>query len=311
MELIVEVHFMLYQETFQSGENPSEINVSSCVYCNGTHQDSKIVKSEYPSHCHSFYELDYTYEGLRELIINGKHFYVTENALFLVPPLVIHSTVGIGKNVNLVLQFSCDFLSHNASTFPKNDMLMPAGEMLENGLLMVKAGSAIERSLNRIREISPNFITPTAEAQVDYSVQYEWELNGLTLCTIEQLLETGNLTVANNIGNTTEVIKIQSVLNRLITYPEEKLSMRKAAQMACMSYSNFSRTFTRIIGRSFVEYCNQVKVHRAEEYLGMPNMSITQISQRLGFGSASYFNRIFKRATGYTPMQYRSYLEQK
>jgi transcriptional regulator GlxA family with amidase domain len=144
-----------------------------------------------------------------------------------------------------------------------------------------------------------------SERDIAYSAEYEWKLNALTLRLIVQLIESGYLVIDNDAGEFSNLAQIQAVLNRLITRPEEKFSMQEAARMACMSYSNFSRTFTTIIGRSFVDYCNDTKVHRAEELLKSTNMSITEISHKLGFGSISYFNRIFKSYNGSTPMQYR------
>lgn len=302
---------MIYQESFQSGENPSEINVSSCIYYNGFKQkDSEEIEFKFPNHCHSFYEINYYFEGEGDITVNRKFFHTNKYALYLVPPLAVHGSVGHSRSINLVLQFGYNFLSRNASTFPKDAMLMPANEMLNNGMITVKRGDILEQYMEEIEKITPRFITPFTEAQhIDYSVKYEWKLNALMLSLIEQLLETGNLVIENNVGNAAEVIKIQSVLNRLITHPEEKISMEEAARMACMGYSNFSRTFAQVIGRTFVDYCNETKVHRAQEYLESSNMSVTQISQLLCFGSVSYFNRIFKHYTGNTPMQYRDKLK--
>jgi len=80
-------------------------------------------------------------------------------------------------------------------------------------------------------------------------------------------MEMGDLVIEKNIGNIKKFKNIQTVLNKLITHPEEKLSMEEAARMTFMSYSCFSRTFAQIIGRSYVDYCNETRVHRAEELL--------------------------------------------
>jgi AraC-like DNA-binding protein len=300
---------MLYQETFQSGENPSEINVSSCVYVNGADQDiNKNVETGFPNHCHSFYEIQYFFSGVGETRINGKRIQTVPHSMYLVPPLSVHGQIGHEKSSNLVIQFNYNFLSRNASTLEKNSLLTPAGEMRDKGIIVVKEDSVLERYLQKIAEISPSFFTPIVHGppHVDYSVEYEWKLNALTLGVICQLMDIGNLFVEHNFGDIKAVIKIQLVLNKLITNPEEKLGMEEAARMACMSYSNFSRTFTQIIGRSYLDYCNDTRVRRAEELLKATNKSITELSQILGFGSTSYFNRIFKNYNGHTPLQYRA-----
>lgn len=300
---------MLYQETFQSGENPSEINVSSCIYINGIRPNLVRTENyEFPNHCHSFFEMQYILKGRGETQVNGKVIQTDNNSLLLIPPLSVHGSFGRDKDIiNLVVQFSYDFLLHNAASFKSNTLLMPAGELLKNGFIQVESGSLLEQYLIGISEISPSFITPVelVRQDIEYSVEYELKLNGLTLNLIGYLIETGNLGIKDDIGNFSQVVQIQSILNRVITHPEEKLPVEEAARMACMSYSNFSRTFTKIIGRSFVDFCNSLKVHRAEELLKATNLSITEISQKLAFGSISYFNRIFKFYNGNTPTQYR------
>ena len=296
---------MLYQETFQSGENPSEINVSSVVYVNGTNSPAE---SGFPNHCHSFYEIQYFSFGRGESRIDGRRIATVPHSLYLVPPLSVHGQVGHERNVNHVIQFSHYFLSRNASTFGKNLVLKPAGDLRRDGVVMVHRGSELEKALQRIAQISPSFRTPVPSEirRDDYTPQYEWKLNALTLDVISQLTDTGNLVLEKNAGNEAEITKMQTVLNRLVTCPEEKLGMREAARMAYMSYSNFSRSFAQIIGYSYVDYCNMTRVHRAEELLETTRLPITEIAQALRFGSVSYFNRIFKQHTNRTPMQYRS-----
>lgn len=303
---------MLYQETFQSGENPSEINVSSCIYINGIRRGSDI-RIGYPDHCHSFFELEYIMKGIGETHFNGSVMKTSDRCLLIRPPLSVHGSVGTDKSVNMILQFGYRFLSANAATLPKNAMLVPAGPRKEHGVVIVEKRSYLERCLLEIAAISPSFITPVNldKRSIDYTPDYELKLNALTLRLIVLLLDLGYLMLENSAGNISEVAQIQAVLNRLITRPEEKFNMGEAARMACMSYSGFSRSFTRIIGRSFVDYSNDMRVHRAEELLKSTNLSITEISHKLGFGSASYFNRIFKNYNGQTPTQYKNNRQRK
>lgn len=297
---------MLYQETFQSGENPSEISVSSYIYINGKLEDNMITVG-FPDHCHSYFEIQYFFSGSGETRIDGKPIRTVPNSLYLIPPLHVHGQSGHERMVNLVIQFSHNFLSSNAFAWKKNSTLLPAGEMKKNGIIMVEPGSRLSRYIAEIEEISPRFETwlPESEKKFEYTVEYEWKLHSATLGIITELLDTGNLVISENAGDVSETIRLHAVLNHLVTHPEEKLGMEKAAKLACMSYSNFSRAFKEAIGRSYVDYCNSLRVRRAEELLKTTKISVTNISQMLGFGSVSYFNRIFRTYTGSTPMQYR------
>lgn len=295
---------MIFQETFQSGENPAEINVSSCIYVNGTQQND----FGFPNHCHSFWEIDYTMEGDGECQMNGTYAKTRSHSLVVRPPLSVHSSSGSGPSRNMIIQFGYTFLNKNASTLKKNSLLVPTSKLQQNCIVQVESHSELEYLLSSMIKIVPVFVTPLEleNREIKYSPEYEWKLNSLTLGILVYLLENQYLAIDNDAYNFTDVIQLQTVLNRLIKYPEEKLSMEDAAKMAGMSYAYFSRTFKRTIGQSFVDYCNASKVHRAEELLKSQTISVTDIATSLGFGTVSYFNRIFKQYNGSTPTQYQN-----
>ena len=77
-----------------------------------------------------------------------------------------------------------------------------------------------------------------------------------------------------------------------------------------VSYSNYShvhliREFKKYFDCSIVEYLRKVKISFATDYLKHSNLSISEISELLGFSSVSHLNHIFKETTGKTPLQYR------
>ena len=172
----------------------------------------------------------------------------------------------------------------------------------------MEKNSELERLLLEIVKIVPVFVTPLEDEnrKIEYSPEYEWKLNSLTLSLLVYLLENKYLAIVEDACDFTDVLQLQNVLNRIVKNPEEKLSMKDAAKMAGMSYAYFSRTFKKTIGQSFVDFCNAIKIHRAEELLKSQKFSVTDIANSLGFGSVSYFNRIFKQYNGSTPTQYKN-----
>ena len=143
---------------------------------------------------------------------------------------------------------------------------------------------------------------------IHYDIPYELSLNAITLQLVCELLRTGNLAAVDGSLYEKNSGSLYNVMNRIIDHPEEKLSMEKAAEMACMNYYSFSRFFLQIIGYSYVDFCNHMRVHRAQELLADPNLSSTEIAERLNFGSTSYFNRIFRKFSQCSPSEYRNRL---
>lgn len=95
-----------------------------------------------------------------------------------------------------------------------------------------------------------------------------------------------------------------------ITYINENymgsISLETVSNLINFDQSYFCRIFKNIIGTTFIDYLNFIKVYNAESLLLNTRDSILSISQIVGFSSVSYFNRIFKRYTGFTPKLYRT-----
>ena len=77
------------------------------------------------------------------------------------------------------------------------------------------------------------------------------------------------------------------------------------ARKAHMSYGYFSRCFHDIIGISFSDYCIQLRINKAKDYLLSTDEPIQKISFCVGYNDEKYFSRLFKKITGYSPSDYR------
>lgn len=81
------------------------------------------------------------------------------------------------------------------------------------------------------------------------------------------------------------------------------------AEMCHLSPSYFSRLFTQKMGMSFSRYIAVKKIAWARQLLEETDDSIESISENLGFSSAGYFIKVFKKYEGITPSLYRKYCE--
>ena len=67
----------------------------------------------------------------------------------------------------------------------------------------------------------------------------------------------------------------------------------------------FRKVFKAYSGYPPAQYFLRLKMERAKDYLQSTSFSCKEISFRLGFDSASYFNKMFRLSQGMTPMEYR------
>ena len=83
------------------------------------------------------------------------------------------------------------------------------------------------------------------------------------------------------------------------------ITLEELADYVGLNSSYFSRLFKEEMGVSVSVYIRQKKIETARNMLIFSEFQVSQIAQILAFPSQSYFAEIFKKETGYTPMEYR------
>jgi len=86
---------------------------------------------------------------------------------------------------------------------------------------------------------------------------------------------------------------------------DRSISIKKLAEIACMSKASFYRYFNSEFGISPIDYINQERVKKACNLLKNENLNVTDVSFQLGYSSLSHFIKLFKEQTGTTPKQYQ------
>lgn len=72
-----------------------------------------------------------------------------------------------------------------------------------------------------------------------------------------------------------------------------------------ISPSYFSHLFKKETGKTYVEYLNELRLHKVLEELKNSNMKLSVIAERNGFNNLEYFSRFFKKHMGVSPAKWR------
>lgn len=98
-------------------------------------------------------------------------------------------------------------------------------------------------------------------------------------------------------------------LRRVTDFIEEnldsELGLAELAAVAQFSEYHFSRMFKQSTGSTPHRYVMERRIERAKELLAHSQISIKEISNRVGFGDQAHLTTVFKRLTGVTPKQFR------
>ncbi|UUZ93391.1 AraC family transcriptional regulator [Paenibacillus sp. P25] len=99
-------------------------------------------------------------------------------------------------------------------------------------------------------------------------------------------------------------LRVEKVMSYIEAHYMEDISLDLCADQEFTTPKALSADFKRFAGMNFIDYLTQYRMNRAKEPLRETDMKINEIAENVGY-QPSYFIRIFKKAEGLTPGQYR------
>jgi len=85
----------------------------------------------------------------------------------------------------------------------------------------------------------------------------------------------------------------------------EKITVAKLARMLCMSEDHFGHLFREAVGRSPLQFINDIRLRKAANLLETEEFSVTEVAAAVGFSDYNHFGRLFRKRYGCTPNQVR------
>lgn len=108
--------------------------------------------------------------------------------------------------------------------------------------------------------------------------------------------------ISEDVGQSTNIGRALKHIKE--TY-RSRLTLEEVAEVGGLSRYHFTRAFKKIMGISFSDYLNHIRVKKAEEILSNPDLTISEVAFSVGFNSLRQFERSFKNSSGKTPLKYR------
>lgn len=259
-------------------------------------------------HTHNYMQLWYCLHGSFRHVVNGQAFTQRAGDFIVVPPYCSHQIDTSNSDPDLRFIF-CDLSDDFLAIFPESNekstlfnlvylrpMLMGAQEMRPflsfNGETAKKIEALYMELLHEFKnssESSHPYIRATLIRLLTLIAQ-EYET---VMPTKEDLLYKKYRTA------------IQDALDYIESNYTDNITLSQIAKISLMSVRSFSFVFKHITGKTFLEYLQSLRVHRACNLLRNSNETLTQICIHCGFSDITYFGRVFKKITGMSPSSYR------
>lgn len=135
-----------------------------------------------------------------------------------------------------------------------------------------------------------------------------FRIRSILLEIIATYLELSD-TVKLNTKTSSTFEKMSSVLKHIEDHLASHITIEELAQLAHFQPNYFIHVFKSFTGISPIQYINRMRMEKAGQLLLFTPMNISAIADSLGL-ELSYFSRMFKEHSGYSPSTYRELMLQ-
>ncbi|MBA3766841.1 MAG: AraC family transcriptional regulator [Acidobacteria bacterium] len=100
--------------------------------------------------------------------------------------------------------------------------------------------------------------------------------------------------------------RIRRAVELMHAHLDRELPLEEIASAAYVSPFHFARLFKKLTGASPHAYLATLRIERAQMLLGETDLSVAEVSARVGYSSSSHFTKAFRQAKGLTPRAFRA-----
>ena len=243
-------------------------------------------------HFHKAAELILVLEGECGMNIDTTVLKLRKNDLVFVPPFCVHHVTS--ENENTVIK----------------------GITFDPSLLELKNADFVVESLFDKAKIKDYIIKNQRDKGLKIIKNFSLEGDGQTLEfrleIMSQLLSLGAI-IAGNFEETkpdTNHVILKPALDYIQANFKTEIHISDLSRLINVCDDHFIRLFRSATNKTPIKYINDMRIEEALKLLIDSDLSITEISENLGFSSVNYMIKVFKGNLNTTPKAYRKSLIQ-
>lgn len=252
-------------------------------------------------HWHEEIQFSYVTKGSVEFIVNQKSYHLNEGQGIFINSECLHMAKPISRpdSTFICINIHPRFLSSHAGSIIENKYTKPL--ISENSLpvILLLGNTEYEKDvLNKLLFLI-NIFNKKEE-------NYELEVLIVTLQIFNILYSKFYVTSQNNIKDKTVTQeRLKNILSYIHLNYNKKIRLSDISNFANISAGECCRLFRNNKLQSPIEYLITFRLNKSIELLESTTLSISDISEKVGFGSVSYFIEKFRKQVGCTPLEYK------
>ena len=253
---------------------------------------------------HNFCELVYVDKG--EVYVNSANYTgkLLNNQLIIHRPNEVHSLKCIDEIAPNIIIIGFECLSEELIEFSKKPVTLITehqrmlAEIMKEGMSVYAPPYDLPNTTDMKKRESYPF-------GADQMIKAKLEILFITL--IRYFLYP-NLTSKNEIVSDSELLDVYQYIKEHYT---EKITLDNLCFLFGTNKTTLCQCFKKQYGDTIFNYINNLRMKEAKTLLRKNELSVTEISEKLGFSSIHYFCRIFKKTTGNSPKDYLKTIRSK
>ncbi|MDD4369243.1 MAG: AraC family transcriptional regulator [Oscillospiraceae bacterium] len=258
------------------------------------------------SHWHDDIEIIYQKTAQSVLIIDGEYVELEPGELAFINSREAHIIYGRPDCAYLCFRFDPDVLYGTARSSFAYRYIHPLSDQHQRPQ---KKFSRQELQNSGLPELLEDAFQELSHRRFAYELAVRADATRISLWILRRWEQAGMITDRENELDEQDMALLQKVCDYVDQNYAQPVQARDAARLCQMSYSYFSRFFKRCMGTSFTAYLNRVRLLEAEKRLLRSTDSVTEIAEKVGYTSLSYFIACFKESKGMSPLQFRKSLK--
>ncbi len=248
---------------------------------------------------HDFWELCYVVRGCVTVFLDDAPAELTAGQLMLLPPNRKHSFLSGNGNESSAFvvcfdSFSQVLLPISASVFTLSDALRRCMETI-----MEEASATFHVGENGLLDVTSSPLFGGQQAILS-------QLAYLLICLARQMSDEKNASIVFLRDENFHANLANVILRFLRKNIYEKITLDDICQRFNYSKAFLCKTFKAQMGETLIGCLNRLKIEEAKRLLSETDRTITDIASSLGFQEVKYFDAVFKKSTGSTPVKYRN-----
>lgn len=254
-----------------------------------------------PEHSHGkkTYELHYVTHGTGHVILEAQKHPLSPGSIYITGPNIRHEQ--IPDSDKSLTEFGCFFLM---DTLHKNNPLLN---------IFMNHPAYIGKASDEISYLTKKILFEKKNTNLGTEKKIPLLLSELLIECIRIMASPNHMPLQNEIFSPEENFQMSFLSERnmqllideafLLEYPT--ITLERMADIIGLSHRQTQRFIEKCYDKSFSEKKLEARMAAAKTLLSNSQLSITEISDKIGYSSIEHFSNTFKKYHGVSPRAYR------